>query len=118
LVNWLLFKFLTYQVVSCWKSFQDLLTNWPNDAFILKTWGDVKQELKFYEGALLDLDKVNILQHDNMFTLFIWRFVRLLLKDYEGALMDFDQANIIERDDTTNLKIWGCLKRKYIVGLV
>ncbi len=85
------------------------MTNWPNDAFILKTWGDVKQEFKIYERALLDLDKANILWHNNMFTLFIWGFVKLSSKDYEGALMDFDKANIIEGNDATILKIRRCL---------
>jgi tetratricopeptide (TPR) repeat protein len=41
----------------------------PNNAFTLRTRGDVKMILREYRGALEDLDKVNVIEPNNAFTL-------------------------------------------------
>jgi len=41
----------------------------PNNAFTLRSCGDVKKMLKEYQGALEDLDKVDVLEPNNAFTL-------------------------------------------------
>jgi tetratricopeptide (TPR) repeat protein len=40
-----------------------------NDAFILKSRGDVKRMLKDYKGTLEDLDKVHVIEPNDVFIL-------------------------------------------------
>jgi tetratricopeptide (TPR) repeat protein len=40
-----------------------------NDAFILRSRGDVKRMLKDYQGALEDLDKAHVIEPNNVFFL-------------------------------------------------
>jgi len=41
----------------------------PNDAFILRSHGNVKKMLKEYQGTLEDLDKADVLEPNDAFTL-------------------------------------------------
>ncbi len=41
----------------------------PNDAFTLRSRGDVKRMLKDYQGALEDPDKAHVLESNDAFTL-------------------------------------------------
>jgi tetratricopeptide (TPR) repeat protein len=41
----------------------------PNNAFFLRSCGEVKRNLKDYQGALEDLDKADVLEPNNAFTL-------------------------------------------------
>jgi tetratricopeptide (TPR) repeat protein len=41
----------------------------PNDAFTLKSRGNIKRMLKEYQGALEDLDKANVFEPNDAFTL-------------------------------------------------
>jgi hypothetical protein len=43
---------------------------------------------------LEDIDKVDVLQPNNAFTLKNHRNVKMLLKDYQGALQDLDNAEL------------------------
>jgi tetratricopeptide (TPR) repeat protein len=54
----------------------------PNNAFTLKSRGDVKYMLKEYQGALEDLDKADVLEPKNAFTLRYRGFVKKMLDDY------------------------------------
>jgi hypothetical protein len=54
----------------------------PNNAFTLRSYGNVKRMLEDCQGALEDLDKVDVLEPNNEFT-FKWRGdVERILKDY------------------------------------
>jgi hypothetical protein len=57
-----------------------------NDAFILKTWGKVKQMLKDYEGVLQNLDHVDILEPNDTLILKTWGDMKQMLYDYEITL--------------------------------
>jgi len=48
--------------------------------------GDVKRMLKEYQGALEDLDKADVLEPNNAFTLRTRGIVKNMLDDYQGAL--------------------------------
>jgi hypothetical protein len=64
----------------------------------------MKGMLEDYEGALLDLDDVDILEPDDAFVLKARGGVKRMLEDYEGALLDLDNANIFEPNDAFVLK--------------
>jgi len=55
----------------------------PNNAFTLQSRGDVKRKLKYYQGALKDLDK--------------------MLEDYRGALEDLNKADVFESNNPFTL---------------
>ncbi len=49
-----------------------------------------------YQGALEDLDKVDVLEPNNAFTLQRHGEMKIMLKDYQGALEDLDKADVLE----------------------
>jgi len=55
---------------------------------------DVKWILKYYQGALKDLDKVHVLEPNNESTLRTCGNVKYMFDDYEKALQDFDKADV------------------------
>jgi tetratricopeptide (TPR) repeat protein len=58
--------------------------------------GNVKRMLHAYQGALEDLDKVDVLEPNNAVTLMGRGDVKYHLNDYQGALEDLDKANVLE----------------------
>ncbi|KAH8962719.1 hypothetical protein BDL97_05G115300 [Sphagnum fallax] len=83
----------------------------PNDAFTLRSRGDVKGMLKDYKGALEDLNKANVLQPNDAFTLRKRGDVKRMLKDYQGALEDLNKADVLEPNDAFTLRKRGDVKR-------
>jgi tetratricopeptide (TPR) repeat protein len=67
--------------------------------------------LKDYQGALEDLDKADVLQPNNAFTLRICGDVKRILKDYHGTLEDLDKADVLEPNDEFTLQARGDVKR-------
>jgi tetratricopeptide (TPR) repeat protein len=49
-----------------------------------------------YQGALEDLDKANILEPNNAFTLSVRGDVKRMLDDYQGALEDLHKADVLK----------------------
>jgi tetratricopeptide (TPR) repeat protein len=56
----------------------------------------VKRMLKDYQGALENLDKADVLEPNNAFTLGNCGNVKKMLKDYQGALEDLDKVYVLE----------------------
>jgi hypothetical protein len=54
--------------------------------FTLRICGDVKRLLEDYQGALKDLDKVNVLEPYNVITLGICGNVKMFLANYQRTL--------------------------------
>ncbi|CAK9273806.1 unnamed protein product [Sphagnum jensenii] len=73
--------------------------------------GDVKGMLKDYQGALKDLDKANVLEPNDAFTLRKRGDAKRMLKDYQGALEDLNKADVLEPNDTFTLGRRGVVKR-------
>ncbi|KAH8947331.1 hypothetical protein BDL97_11G035200 [Sphagnum fallax] len=71
----------------------------PNNAFTLKTRGDVKRMLKEYPGALEDLDKAYVLEPNNVFTLMSCGIVKYMLDDYQGALENINKVRHLKPND-------------------
>jgi len=61
--------------------------------------------LKDYQGALENLDKANVLEPNNAFTLEIRGDVKKMLHDYHGALEDLHRAHVLEPNNVFILKI-------------
>jgi len=61
--------------------------------------------LKDYQGALEDLNKADVLEPNNAFTLRCRGDVKRMLKDYQGALEDLDKANVLEPNNAFTLII-------------
>jgi len=63
------------------------------------------------EGALKDLDKADVLEANNAFTL-RWRGnVKKMLEDYQGALEDLDKADVLEPNNAFTLGIRADVKK-------
>jgi len=76
----------------------------PNNAFTLRSRGDVKKMLKDYQGALNDLDKADVLEPNNAFTLRSRGDVKRMLKDYQGVLNDLYKADVLEPNNAFTLR--------------
>jgi serine/threonine protein kinase len=68
--------------------------------------------LKEYQGALEDVDKADVLEPNNAFTLKIRRDVKRMLHDYQGALEDLDKADVLEPNNAFTFTIRGDVKSK------
>jgi tetratricopeptide (TPR) repeat protein len=66
---------------------------------------------KNYHGALEDLEKINVLDANNVVILSNLGNVKQMSKDYQGALEDFDKVNVLESNNAFNLKTCGDVKR-------
>jgi len=76
-------------------------------------WGvveNVKKMLKECQGALEDLDKADVLEPNNAFTLMSCARIECKLDDYQGALEDLDKANVLEPNNASTLKSHGNVK--------
>jgi tetratricopeptide (TPR) repeat protein len=73
--------------------------------------GDIKRNLEDYVGALEDLDKANVLEPNNAFTLMIRGDVKRNLEDYVGALEDLDKVDVLEPNNASTLRIRRDVKR-------
>jgi regulator of sirC expression with transglutaminase-like and TPR domain len=58
-----------------------------------------------------DLDKVDVLEPNNAFTLRTRAHVKNTLKDYEGALEDLDKVNVLEPNNAFTLRTRAHVKR-------
>jgi serine/threonine protein kinase len=63
-----------------------------------------------YQGALEDLDKADVLEPNNAFTLTSRGNVKETLKEYQGALEDLDKANVLEPNNAFILTSRGNVK--------
>ncbi len=63
-----------------------------------------------YWKALEDLDKVDVLEPNNAFTLQSRGDVKRKLKDYQGALKDLNKANVLEPNNAFILQCHGDAK--------
>jgi len=69
----------------------------PNDAFILKMWGDMKQMLYDYEITLQDLDKLNIVEWNDASILKAQENVKLKFKKlWNQILLDLDKIDVLQ----------------------
>ncbi len=59
----------------------------------MNIYGNVKTKLKDYQGALENLDKVHVLEPNNVFLVTMHGNVKGTLKDYEITLEDLEKAN-------------------------
>jgi len=75
--------------------------------FTLRICGDVKRLLEDYQGALEDLDKVDVFEPYNVLILGIRGNVKRLLEDYQGALEDLDKVDVLESNNAIILKSCG-----------
>jgi serine/threonine protein kinase len=66
--------------------------------------------LKEYQGALEDLDKADVLEPHNAFTLRSRGDVKRMLKEYQEALEDLDKADVIEPNNVFTLMSCGTIK--------
>ncbi len=62
------------------------------------------------QGALKDLEKVNVLEPNNAFTFKLHGHVKRILKDYQGAI-DLDKVDVFEPNNAFTLKWCGDVKR-------
>ncbi len=62
-----------------------------------------KKMLEDYQGALEDLDKADVLEPNNVFTLQSCEDVKKMLEDYQGALEDLDKADVLEPNNAFTL---------------
>ncbi len=75
----------------------------------MRLCGDVKKMLHDYQGALQDLDKTNVLELNDAFTLTNHGSVKMLLKDYQGTLENLDKTDVLELIDAFTFdKSWKC----------
>jgi tetratricopeptide (TPR) repeat protein len=82
----------------------------PNNAFALRTRGNVKRMMDDYQGALEDLDKADVLVPNNAFTLRSRGDVKYKLDDCQGALEDLDKADVLDPNNAFTLTIRGDVK--------
>jgi len=61
---------------------------------------------------LEDLDKADVLEPNNAFTLRSRGVVKYKLHDYQGALEDLDKADVLEPNNAFTLRSPGVLKYK------
>ncbi len=73
-----------------------------------KLWLDDNQ------GTLEDLDKADVLEPNNAFTLMICGFVNYMLGDYQGALEDLDEVDVLEPNNASTLRSCGNVKKMLI----
>jgi tetratricopeptide (TPR) repeat protein len=66
--------------------------------------------LKEYQRALEDLDKADVLEPNDAFTLRNRGVVKMMLKEYQGALEDLDKADVLEPNHAFTLTIRGNVK--------
>jgi len=57
-----------------------------------------------------DLDKVNVFEPNNAFTLQSRGDVKRILKDYQGASEDLDKADVLEPNNAFTLQSRGNVK--------
>jgi tetratricopeptide (TPR) repeat protein len=57
-----------------------------------------------YEGDLKDLDKADVVEPNNAFTLKVCGDVKKDLQDYQGALEDLDKADVFEPNNALILR--------------
>jgi tetratricopeptide (TPR) repeat protein len=67
--------------------------------------------LKEYQGALEDLDKADVLEPNNAFTLESCANVKRMLKEYQGALEDLDKVDLLDPNNAFTLRTRGDVKR-------
>jgi hypothetical protein len=60
---------------------------------------------------LEDLDKIDVLEPYNAFTLQSRGHVKRMLDDYQGTLEDMDKTNVLEPNNAFTLKWHGDVKR-------
>jgi len=77
--------------------------------------------LKDYQGAIKDLDKVDVLGPNDVSTLNSHGPIKYMLDDYEGTLQDLDKVHVFEPNNTSISSIHGCVndlehKRTYDEG--
>jgi hypothetical protein len=60
---------------------------------------------------LEDLDKVNVLEANDAFTLRSCAGVKRMLKDYQGALDNLDKANVLEPNNVVILQSREVVKK-------
>jgi Flp pilus assembly protein TadD len=63
-----------------------------------------------YQGALEDLDKADVLEPNNAFTLRIRGDLKYMLHDYQGALQDLNKADVLEPNNAFTLRTHGNVK--------
>jgi tetratricopeptide (TPR) repeat protein len=71
----------------------------------------VKLNLEDYVGTLEDLDKADVLEPNNAFTLMVCGDVKRNLEDYVGALEDLNKVDVLEPNNASTLRIRGDVKR-------
>jgi len=64
------------------------------------------------QGTLEDLDKADVLEPNNAFTLMTRGFVKYMLNDYQGALEDFDEADVLEPNNASTLRSCGKMSKR------
>jgi tetratricopeptide (TPR) repeat protein len=64
-----------------------------------------------YQGTLEDLDKADVLEPNNAFTLTTRARVKRMLHDYQGALEDLDKADVLEPNNAFTLRTPTDVKR-------
>jgi tetratricopeptide (TPR) repeat protein len=67
--------------------------------------------LKDYQGALEDLNKADVFEPNNAFSLGNRGAVKRMLKDFRGALEDFDKVDVFEPNNAFTLGNRGAVKR-------
>ncbi len=58
-----------------------------------------------------DLDKANVLEPNNIFTLQCRGNVKRIFKDYQGALKDLDKVDVFEPNNAFTLQCHGNVQR-------
>ncbi|CAK9860852.1 unnamed protein product [Sphagnum jensenii] len=66
--------------------------------------------LKEYQGALEDLDKADVIERNNAFTLMSYGMVKYELDDYQGALETIDKVHHLQPNDHLILQTQKWLK--------
>ncbi|KAH8955755.1 hypothetical protein BDL97_07G003500 [Sphagnum fallax] len=74
---------------------------------LLMRRGNVKRMLDDYQGALEDLDKADVLEPNDAFTLSVRGKVKRMLDDYQGALEDLDKADVLEPNHAFTLTTYA-----------
>ncbi|CAK9877013.1 unnamed protein product [Sphagnum jensenii] len=67
--------------------------------------------LKDYQGSLEDLDKANVLEPNDAFTLQVRGDVKMILNDYQGTLEDLHKADVLKPNDAFTLGRRGDVKK-------
>jgi len=67
--------------------------------------------LNDYQGALEDLDKADVLEPNDAFTLRVRGHVKNMLINDQGALEDLDKADVLEPNHAFTLRVRGFVKR-------